>query len=104
MAVTREDVEHIASLARLALDEAKVPALVDQLNTILEHMDVLSRVKARRVSGAAGVGDAAMPLREDIGPQLPLARPRDSIAPDMRAGFFVVPRLSTHESTEEVES
>lgn len=103
MAVTRDDVEHVASLARLALDEGKLPALVQQLNTILEHMEVLSRVKADGIIPAAGVGDAAMPLREDAGPQLPLARPRASFAPDLRDGFFVVPRLGTHESADEIE-
>ena len=50
------------------------------------------------VMGAAGVGDAAMPLRIDIGPPIPLARPLESFAPESRAGFLLVPRLATHES------
>lgn len=104
MAVTREDVEHIAALARLALDEAKVPELVAQLNTILDHMDVLSRIKSDGIIPVAGIGDAAMPLREDVGPPLPLERPPDRFAPDLRDGFFAVPRLATHEDDDEEES
>lgn len=97
MAVSREDVVHIAALARLALPEERVPELVAQLNGILSHMDVLRRVDTEGVIGTAGVGDAAAPLRPDTGPQIPLRHPRDSFAPVWRDGFFLVPRLATHE-------
>jgi aspartyl-tRNA(Asn)/glutamyl-tRNA(Gln) amidotransferase subunit C len=97
MAVTREDVLHVASLARLALDEASVPRLVNELNGILEHMEVLQKVDTTGVTGAEGVGDAGMPLRTDAGPPYPLAHPREQFAPEMRDGFFLVPRLSTHQ-------
>jgi hypothetical protein len=42
-----------------------------------------------------------MRLRADDGAQYPLARQREEFAPSMRDGFFLVPRLSTHESPEE---
>jgi hypothetical protein len=35
-----------------------------------------------------------------VGPQIPLARARDAFAPKMADGFFLVPRLSTHEDPE----
>jgi aspartyl-tRNA(Asn)/glutamyl-tRNA(Gln) amidotransferase subunit C len=44
-----------------------------------------------------GVGTAARPLREDSGPPIPLDRPREEIAPRMKDGFFLVPRLATHD-------
>jgi aspartyl-tRNA(Asn)/glutamyl-tRNA(Gln) amidotransferase subunit C len=104
MAVTREDVLHVASLARLALDEESVPRLVSELNGILAHMDVLRRVNTEGVMGAEGVGDAGMSLRADGGPPYPLAHPREMFAPETRDGFFIVPRLATHEdATESVE-
>src|SRR5690348_7583848 len=103
MAVTRQDVLHVASLARIALDEARIPELVAQLNTILGHMDVLSQVNTEGVVGTAGVGDAALPLREDRGPKVPLARPLDDFAPAMRDGLLLVPRLATHEDSTEVD-
>jgi aspartyl-tRNA(Asn)/glutamyl-tRNA(Gln) amidotransferase subunit C len=101
MAVTREDVVHVATLARIALDERSVPRLVSELNGILEHMDVLQKVDTAGVTGAEGVGDAGMPLRPDGGPPYPLAHPREEFAPEMRDGFFLVPRLSTHEDATE---
>ena len=104
MAVTREDVLHVATLARLALDETSVPRLVSELNGILEHMEVLRKIDTGGVMGAKGVGDAGMPLRADGGPPYPLAHSREQFAPEMRDGFFLVPRLSTHEdATESVE-
>lgn len=104
MAVTREDLLHVAALARLALDEQSVPRLVNELNGILEHMDALLKVDTAGVIGAEGVGDAGMPLRTDGGPPYPLAHTREEFAPEMRDAFFMVPRLATHEdATESVE-
>lgn len=100
MAVTLDDVLHIAALARLGLTDERAASLVAELNTILEHMDVLSKVDTTGVEPIAGVGVAALPLRPDVGPQIPLARAREAFAPTMRDGFFLVPRLSTHEDAE----
>ena len=104
MAVTRDDVMHIAALARLAIDERRVPALVQELNGILAHMDVLRQVDTTDVSAMPSEGNEALPLRADEGPSLPLARPREEFAPVMRDGLFLVPRLATHEDALEEES
>ena len=101
MSVTVDDVRHIASLARLGLEPGRIPSLVAELNRILEHMDVLQAVPSRPDQRVTGVSGGAMPLREDIGPQLPLARTRDEFAPAMRDAFFIVPRLATHEDSAE---
>lgn len=96
MAVTTDDVRHIATLARLGLEEARIPALVQELNGILAHMEALGRVNTTDVTPAAGVGSGGTPLRMDAGPAAPLARSREAFAPEMRDGFFIVPRLATH--------
>lgn len=96
MAVTRDDVMHIAALARLAIPEAHVPELVQQLNGILGHMDVLQGADTSGV-GAIARTTTPLPLRTDSGPPIPLLAPRESFAPAMRDGFFTVPRLATHE-------
>ena len=100
MAVTREDLVRVAALARIALDEASIPKLVRELNGILEHMEALQRVDTTGVVGAVAVGDAGMPLRADGGMPYPLAHPREVFAPETRDGFFIVPRLATHEDAE----
>ena len=101
MAVTIDDVRHIASLARLGLPEGRAAAIVNELNTILAHMDELAKVDTAGVQEAIGVGAEGLPVRKDLGPPFPLARSLDAFAPSMRDGFFLVPRLSTHESAEE---
>jgi aspartyl-tRNA(Asn)/glutamyl-tRNA(Gln) amidotransferase subunit C len=104
--VSVDDVRHVAMLARLGLTDQRARELTQDLNTILEHMDVLSRVDTRGVDEASafgavaavqGGGERGMRLREDKGPPIPLAEPPEAFAPEMRAGFFIVPRLSTHE-------
>ncbi len=101
MAVTIDDVRHIATLARLGLTDARAAAIVAELNTILEHMDELAKVDTAGVEEAIGVGAEGLPVRDDKGPPFPLARSLDAFAPSVRDGFLLVPRLSTHESPEE---
>jgi aspartyl-tRNA(Asn)/glutamyl-tRNA(Gln) amidotransferase subunit C len=101
-AVTVQDVRHVAMLARLGLTDDRARELTRDLNTILEHMDVLSKVDTAGVAEFAGSGEQGkgMRLREDRGPSMPLAERPESFAPEMRDGLFIVPRLSTHEDAE----
>jgi aspartyl-tRNA(Asn)/glutamyl-tRNA(Gln) amidotransferase subunit C len=101
VAVTVNDVRHIATLARLGLTEEHAIALVVELNTILGHMEELSRADTTGVVEAIGVGAQGLPVRVDSGPPYPLARSMDAFAPELRDGFLLVPRLSTHESVQE---
>ena len=96
MSVSERDVRHVAALARLGLDPGRVPALVRELNGILDHMDVLVRAEPKDGETVTGVGAGGMPLRADEGEPFELLRPREAFAPAMRDGFFLVPRLDTH--------
>ena len=97
MAVSEDEVRHVAALARLGLDPDRIPTIAAELNGILAHMDVLSKVDTSGVGPITGIGAAGTPLRVDGGNQIPLARPREAFAPAMREGFLLVPRLATHE-------
>lgn len=101
-AVTVQDVRHVAMLARLGLTDDRARELTRDLNTILEHMNVLSRVDTTGVSESTVFGEQGkgMRLREDRGPAIPLEERPESFAPEMRDGLFIVPRLSTHEDAE----
>jgi aspartyl-tRNA(Asn)/glutamyl-tRNA(Gln) amidotransferase subunit C len=101
VAISIDDVHHIARLARLGVTDERAQSLVRELNTILEHMDVLSRVDTAGMHEVSGVGAAGAPLRADVGPPIPLARPREDFAPRMNDGFFLVPRLATHDDATE---
>ena len=96
MSVSEQDVRHVASLARLGLDDARVSTLVGELNRILEHMDVLQQVPLPDALDTTAA-EHGLPLREDRVAPVPLATPRDAFAPSMRHGFFLVPRLASHQ-------
>lgn len=94
MSVTNADVLHVAQLARLAIDEGRLPGLVDELNGILQHIDALQQVvRLGDLNAHAVVG---MPLRADDVPSVTLQHARETFAPATRDGFFLVPRLATH--------
>ena len=101
MAVTRDDVLHIAQLARLGVDPARLDELTAELSGILSHMDVLARVDTSTVPPAAGVGSGGTPLRPDVSMPPGMTGTLESFAPLMRDGFFIVPRLATHEDSAE---
>ena len=42
--IDRKDVEHVARLTRLALTEAELERMREQLNSILAHLDTLRAV------------------------------------------------------------
>jgi aspartyl-tRNA(Asn)/glutamyl-tRNA(Gln) amidotransferase subunit C len=93
MSVSRDDVRRMAALARIGLPDEQVDRLVKELGGILDHMAVLARVEPQ-LSGRSGEG---MPLAEDAPPAVALDRARETFAPRMRDGFFLVPRLDTHD-------
>ena len=101
MAVTREDVLHIADLARLGVDGARADELTKELSAILAHMEVLSQVDTSAVSASTGAATKGTPLRPDVGVAALLENTLESFAPAMRDGFFIVPRLATHEDSAE---
>lgn len=94
MSITIEDVLHVTQLARLTIDDTRLPGLVAELNGILLHIDALQQaaipadLRARALAG--------MPLRDDAEPPVVLQRAREAFAPATRDGFFLVPRLATH--------
>jgi aspartyl-tRNA(Asn)/glutamyl-tRNA(Gln) amidotransferase subunit C len=97
VSVSESDVRHVAALARLGLEDDRIPTIAAELNGILGHMDVLSKVDTSAIGAVTGVGAAGTPLRVDGGNQIPLVRPREAFAPAMQDGFLLVPRLATHE-------
>lgn len=95
MSISGEDVRHIATLARVGVDDARIPSLVEQLNGILAHMDVLQSVELPTDQPDEIAG---MPLRSDVPAGTSLHTAREQFAPAMRDGFFLVPRLATHQA------
>lgn len=99
MAVTHDDVRHIAALARLGVSPSRLDDLVSELNGILAHMEVLAQVNTAGIAGessSTGLPAASTPLRSDSSGPIPMLRPLESFAPEVRDGFIIVPRLESH--------
>ena len=101
MSVSIDDVRHIATLARLGLTDERARALVGELNGILAHMDVLARIDTKDIEPITGIGASGTSLREDRGPSQTLEHSIETFAPKFENGFFLVPRLATHEDAGE---
>jgi aspartyl-tRNA(Asn)/glutamyl-tRNA(Gln) amidotransferase subunit C len=91
MAISRDEVLHVARLARLALSDEEIDRLGAQLNAILEAVGKVSELDLTDVEPTAHPLDLVNVWAEDE-PQesLPV---EDALAnaPDREAGFFRVP-------------
>jgi aspartyl-tRNA(Asn)/glutamyl-tRNA(Gln) amidotransferase subunit C len=91
VAISRDEVLHVARLARLALSDDEVDRLGAQLNAILEAVGKVSELDLADVEPTAHPLDLVNVWAEDE-PQesLPV---EDALAnaPDREAGFFRVP-------------
>jgi len=91
--VSREVVEHVAMLARLAVTEAEKDRLQKELGRILEHADRLQAIDVEGVEGTSHVIPMTNVFREDeVGESLD---PEEVVAnaPDAADDFFRVPRI-----------
>ena len=74
MALTREEVLHVARLVRIGLDDADVEKFKEQLSSIIEHFDVLSQVDTTNVEPTTHT----LPLTSVMGED----DPRESLSQD----------------------
>lgn len=97
MKLSRTDVERIAALAALHVDEAQLPQLVTQIAHIIEYVSQLEAVDTGDEAATWLAKSAPQPLRSDEVMPADLVRDLKSFAPAMREDLFVVPRLSAME-------
>ena len=93
MAITREQVLHVARLARLALSEAEVERFQEQLSAILDAVGKVGELDLEDVEPTSHPLDVVNVWAEDE-PRPSL--PRDEAlanAPDPEGGFFGVPAV-----------
>jgi len=91
MAISRDEVLHVARLARLALSDDEIDRLGAQLNAILEAVGKVSELDLADVEPTAHPLDLVNVWAEDEpNPSLTV---EDALAnaPDREAGFFRVP-------------
>jgi aspartyl-tRNA(Asn)/glutamyl-tRNA(Gln) amidotransferase subunit C len=91
--ISRQDVEHVARLARLALSEAELERMRAQLTAILAHIDTLRALDTEQVEPTSHAVPLENVMRDDEPrPCLPQEAMLAN-APDRSTDFFRVPRI-----------
>ena len=93
MSVDAATVRRIAHLARIAVDEAEVPALQGELNAILAFVEQLSEVNVDGVEPMTSVTPMEMKKRPDVVNDGEMADAVVRNAPDTVNHFFLVPKV-----------
>ena len=93
MSVDTKQVRHIAKLARIAMSDADIEAMVPELNNILGWVEQLGEVNTDGVEPLTAVIDQKLRLRDDA---VTDGDRRDAVlanAPEGQHGFFAVPKV-----------
>lgn len=93
MTITRQDVEHVAALARLEFDDAALAQLEQELSRILEYVDMLQQLDTTDIAPLAHPFAAKAPMREDTARPSELSDALLDIAPERQDRFITVPRV-----------
>ncbi|MBF0301690.1 MAG: Asp-tRNA(Asn)/Glu-tRNA(Gln) amidotransferase subunit GatC [Desulfamplus sp.] len=93
MKITQKDVEYIAHLARLEVDETLVDKFAEQISNILQYIDKLKDADVSSAGLMAGAALQSNVFREDVvkhspGPEITLAN-----APERHEDFYTVPSV-----------
>ncbi len=93
MALTSDDVLHIANLARLEITEAEVDVYSKKLTTILDMVDQLTAADTQGVVPMAHPLDMAQRLREDVVTETDQRKLYQQNASQTEAGLYLVPKV-----------
>jgi len=90
MALTHEQVEHIADLAKLGLTEEEIERFREQLSAILDYAAMLNRLDTAAIPPTASVLDLRNVMRMDEA--RPALSQADALAnaPSAEGGYFQV--------------
>ena len=93
MAISEEQVRHVALLARLGLTDDEVSRLREELSGILEHVDKIGELDLEDVEPMAHAVDVTNVTRPDENRPCLTQEKALLNAPESRDGAFVIPRI-----------
>jgi len=93
MSLDRSQVEIVAQLARLKIDENEMPDYVNSLSSILDLVDKMQAVDTTDIEPLANPLDAAQRLRADAVTEENQREALQSNAPQAEKGLFLVPKV-----------
>lgn len=93
MKITKDEIIHVANLARLEIDEASLDKVTEQIGRILEYVDTLKQVDTNNIQGTSHAITLTNAFREDIVKEDLTNNQALSNAPEKENGAFVVPKI-----------
>jgi aspartyl-tRNA(Asn)/glutamyl-tRNA(Gln) amidotransferase subunit C len=93
MALSLDDVKRIAYLARIGVDDAEAAQVLSQLNDIFQLIGEMQEVDTDGIEPMAHAQDQVLRLREDCVTEADQRELFQSIAPQVEAGLYLVPRV-----------
>jgi aspartyl-tRNA(Asn)/glutamyl-tRNA(Gln) amidotransferase subunit C len=93
MKISRSEVEHVAHLARLALDEAELEILTGDMNAILGYVEQLNRLQTDGIVPTAHAVPMANTFRQDVVRPSFTPEQAQGNAPAPDPAGFCVPRV-----------
>ncbi len=93
MALTLDDINKIAHLARLGLSDDEKSRYNDSLNNILGLIDDLQAVDTTGIEPLAHSLDVTQPLRADVVTEQNHRDAYQKIAPAVQDGLYLVPKV-----------
>ncbi|MGE5497557.1 MAG: Asp-tRNA(Asn)/Glu-tRNA(Gln) amidotransferase subunit GatC [Syntrophothermus sp.] len=93
MSVTRKDVEHIASLAKLNFSNEELDGFTGELNQILGYMEKLNELDTENVEPLSYPVELQNVFRQDVLHKSTATEEGLKNAPDKDEAFFKVPKV-----------
>jgi len=93
MKITKEEVIHVAKLARLDVDEALIDKFAKQIGTILAYVDKLNQVETKGIASTSHAISLTNAFREDNEQDVFDKDAALANAPEKEDGSFVVPKV-----------
>ncbi|HQV80957.1 MAG: Asp-tRNA(Asn)/Glu-tRNA(Gln) amidotransferase subunit GatC [Moraxellaceae bacterium] len=93
MALTLEDINKIAHLARLGLSDDEKSRYNDSLNNIMGLIDELQAVNTTGIEPLAHALEVTQPLRTDVVSEQNQREAYQKIAPATQDGLYLVPKV-----------
>ena len=98
--ISKEEVKHLAKLAEVGVSDTELPKLTDQLGRIVDYVAQLAALPGGDTAQPFHPGPDQVALRQDVVDPVVLQLPVAALAPELRDGLLVVPRLPRGESEE----
>ncbi len=93
MSIDIETARKVAHLARIKVEEDRLPALAQEFSNILDFIEQLNEVDVDEVEPMVSVTPMRLKRREDVVTDGGFPEKILANAPDAREGFFAVPKV-----------